>query len=316
MGFIEADRGEVFVKAVLAGTPGTGKTYTALKLASLLAAHSEGIDLLRVGESELSFPRVLARSVAVIESENRAREYAGGKPFHYSAEELVDYGPEQWSRALDEARRAGFKAVILDSMSDEWRGRGGCLQLVESKGGAFNAWAEVKRAHWALIEQIQNYPGHVLITVRSKAGIEIVEDPNSKRKVPVRTAPSPIQEDEFPYRFSHYWEMVYDDHEKSPTLVVSKSVAPNVPIGCAYARPGLDFAKLLIDWCASEGAQPSEFKISQSLLRDARSREDVGSISKGIAANLGAYTIREIASLRELAQSRIASFLKVEAANV
>lgn len=302
MAFIKAERGEIFVKAVIAGCAGSGKSYTAINLATFLAAYTEGIA--KPGDNSLAmyFPEVLSGVVAVIESENRAREYAGGKPFEYSVEELVEYGPNHWSKALEEARKAGFRAVVLDSMSDEWRGRGGCLQLVEELGGKFDAWGSVKKAHWNLIEQIQNYPGHVLITVRSKTGIEI-EDRGGK-KVAVKTPPTPIQEEEFPFRFSHYFEMFFNETSRSPELHVVKTVANTIASGEVYDRPGRELADRLFQWCAQENSAPSQFKITRGLLKSAKTTEDLSAIGVSIKNNLSKYTLREVAILREVANAR------------
>lgn len=305
MGFVEAVRGKNSVKAIVTGGAGSGKTFSSLALASHLVARG---DPSLVRESPLipggyQFSRKLAQRVAVIESENRSREYAGGRPFWYSVEELTSFGPSMWAEALSAARRRGFEAVVLDSFSDEWRGRGGCLTIVESKGSSYAAWKEVKEAHWRLIEALQAYPGHVIVTARSKPGIDIEEqiDPRTGRakKVPVARGLVPIQEEEFPYRLSFLFDMV-SVPERGAVLKVRKSVADTLQNEIEFEKPGKSFADLLLSWCDSEDAELSLYQKFRERLLMAPDKRELKAIGTEIAASADLLTTREAETLREV----------------
>lgn len=297
MAIIIADRSTTYVKAILTGAPGGGKSWTALNLASYLASHGEPPS------------PSLAKKVCLIESENRGREYAGGRPFYFSIEELTNFSPDDWMRSIQEAKRLGFTALVLDSLSDEWRGRGGCSALAEEKGGTYAAWGHVKLQHWRLIEAIQDYPGHVLVTVRSKPGIDL-EIVNGKR-VPVARGLEPIQEDGFCYRLSHSWDMVSIEG-RGAVLKVRKSVAPSIPMEGEYEKPGREFAQLLLDWCRVDNEKPSASAGFRDRFAAAGSKEEVGQIGLEVKASMDKLTQREVVWLRELATQRLVEISQQE----
>lgn len=305
MSFVEALRTKNAVKAVVTGGAGSGKTFSCLALASFLVAKGDPAFIKEnpILPGGFQFSRKLAQRIAVIESENRSREYAGGRPFHYSVEELTVFSPSHWLEALNEARRRGFEAVILDSFSDEWRGRGGCLTIVESKGSSYSAWKEVKEAHWRLIEAIQAYPGHVLVTARSKPGIDIEDqvDPRSGKvkKVPVARGLTPIQEEEFPYRLSFLFDMA-SVPERGAVLKVRKSVADNIQNESEFEKPGKSFADLLLSWCESSSAELSSYQKFRERLLLAGSKSELKEVGAQLANSEADLTRRELETLREL----------------
>ena len=69
---------------------------------------------------------------------------------------------------------AGVEVLIIDSISHEWEGKGGCLELNEKlaqakyKGNTWSAWSETTPRHQKFIESIISAPIHVITTVRNK----------------------------------------------------------------------------------------------------------------------------------------------------
>lgn len=106
--FKEATPINTFVKMALAGPNNSGKTVSALRIAT-------GIG----GE------------IAVIDSENkRALKYAGDFKFrHFQLE--PPFCSENYEAAIAAAVKAGFNNIIVDSMSHEHEGPGGLLEQVE-----------------------------------------------------------------------------------------------------------------------------------------------------------------------------------------
>lgn len=156
------------VSVSIAGSSGTGKTYSACLLAEGLAG----------GEP-----------FAFIDTENkRALHYRHDFPhmkhFDFGPEvdgEMVGFPPERWIALLDQIQDAGFKAVVIDSFSHAWEGIGGVLeaqaQAVERMSGGDQAkaarvgqlaWAEVKPRYRRLIERIVQAKMHVVICIRAK----------------------------------------------------------------------------------------------------------------------------------------------------
>lgn len=305
MAFVKAVRGKVNVKAIITGASGSGKTFTSLSIASHLVAKG---DPTLVKENPMlpggyKFSEKLAGKIAVIESENRSQEYAGGRPFWFSVEELTNFSTSNWALALSAARKQGFEVVILDSFSDEWRGKGGCCSVAESKGSTYQAWKDVKEAHWALINEIQNYPGHIIITARSKPGIDIEDavDPKSGRvrKVPVARGLTPIQEETFPYRLSFLFDMT-SLPESGAVLKVRKSVAYNLQNETEHEKPGKAFADLLLSWCDADHSSLNLFQEYRERMLQAGDKKALNVIGKEVAAAEDKLTTRQTETLREI----------------
>ena len=96
----------------LYGKSGGGKTYSALKLA-----------------------KGLGGKICVIDTEN-------GRASHYADEfdfDVIDlnppFSPARYIEAIKTAQDAGYKAIVIDSISHEWEGTGGCLEMAEGKQG-------------------------------------------------------------------------------------------------------------------------------------------------------------------------------------
>jgi hypothetical protein len=106
--FRPATREQVGLLIGLAGPSGSGKTFSAMTMA-------KGI----VGPSG---------RFAVIDTENkRSRHYA--EYFNFDVVDIVPpYRPETYTEAIKAAIEAGYKAIVVDSMTHEHSGEGGVLE--------------------------------------------------------------------------------------------------------------------------------------------------------------------------------------------
>lgn len=165
------------VSIAIGGGSGTGKTYSAMLLASGLAGK---------------------KPFAYADTENRrAIHYRGDFPsmhhLDFSPEvdgQMVGYPPERWIEVLDAAEGHGYPVVILDSFSHAWEGIGGVLEqhaqvvermtaAAESRGRQVNAdnfnmlaWAEVKPRYRRLIDRIIRAKCHTIICMRAKPVVQ------------------------------------------------------------------------------------------------------------------------------------------------
>ena len=157
----KAQRSNAKLRIGLAGPSGSGKTYSALLLAHGLASWEE---------------------IAIIDTENGSADLYSDlgaynvltleKPFH----------PERYVEAINAAISAGMKVIIIDSISHEWSGEGGALQLQEQLGGRFQDWAKVTPLHNKFVRTIIDSPVHMITTVRSKTDYAMSQD-GGKSKV-------------------------------------------------------------------------------------------------------------------------------------
>lgn len=181
--FSPARRERVGLAIALAGASGSGKTMTALELATGMAG-PDG-------------------KICVIDTEGR-------RALHYATRYRFDhldfqppYSPERYTQAITDAQNAGYDVVIVDSASDEYEGEGGLQDIhdaeakrmatdrdgnvAEWKVEAMNApaWKAPKLRHKAsLIRRIRSFPGFVIFNLRAeeKVRFEKVKDERTGRE--------------------------------------------------------------------------------------------------------------------------------------
>lgn len=179
MAFVKAKKEQIWVKMLLAGPSGGGKTFSALRVATGLA-------------------KAAGSRVAAIDTENgRIRYYANDFDFD-DMQMDAPYSPEKYMAAIDEAVKAGYKVLIVDSLSHEWSF---CLNLVDNMPGtnSYTKWKTVTPRHDAFKEKILQSPIHIIATVRGKDEY-VLEETNGK-KVPKKVGLGYSQRDglEFDY---------------------------------------------------------------------------------------------------------------------
>ena len=239
--FKQATKEKLKARIALDGPAGSGKTYTALRIAQGLAGPGGRI--------------------AVIDTEYKsASKYVGespdGEPFQFETCELVHYSPSTYASAIKEAGKAGFDVLVIDSLSHAWEGTGGALDTVDRKkgqaGGAFTAWKDVTPMHRAMVEAILSSPCHVVATMRTKMHYDVEEtEINGRKKMVVsKIGTKPIQREGMEYEFD-----VVADLDTQHILTVSKSRCPALD-GMKVDRPGAAFVRPLVDWL-NAGVEPA-----------------------------------------------------------
>ncbi len=179
----------------LCGPSGGGKTLSALRLATGLAGGGE---------------------IVVIDTERgRAAQYAappGGPPnppesyaFLVGALE-PPFTPARYREALEAAYARGPAVVIIDSMSHEWEGPGGILEMVdrikaERKVNDFAAWAKPKQEHQKLVNTLLQAPCHLVLCMRAKEKRTLVRDTHGRTEV-VDAGWAPICEPNLTYELT------------------------------------------------------------------------------------------------------------------
>ena len=230
MTFQKATKKQAKLRLALIGPAGSGKTYSALTLATHLVPNGR---------------------IAVIDSERgSASKYADR--FNFDVEELMTFHPQRYIQAINDAQTAGYDDVlIIDSLSHAWIGKDGALELVDraakrnTNGNSFAAWREVTPLHNALVDAMLAARLHIIVTLRSK--MEHVMDKDEKGKPIVRkVGMQPIQRDGLEYEFD-----VVGDLDQDNTLVVSKTRCSDLS-GADIPKPGKELAATLATWLDGE----------------------------------------------------------------
>lgn len=202
MEFKTASRKDVRIKMALAGKSGAGKTLSALKIAKGLV-------------SDVS-------TIGVLQTEaGRAQAYLDQIGPFKVLEMEPPFSPGKYIEGIEAAEKAGIKVLIIDSVSDEWAGLGGALDMHQAAAdvvkNSFAAWKSVTPKHEMFFNKILQAPIHIIGTVKKKTDY-VIEEGNGGKKVPRRVGLKDIAREDTEYR----WMVQFDLDQDGNMAVVSK----------------------------------------------------------------------------------------------
>lgn len=235
--FQKAVKYGALLRLALIGTSGSGKTYSALSIAT-------GLGL----------------PIAFVDTERgSARKYAD--QFEFDVLELDSFSVENFIAAINAADRGGYRVLILDSLSHAWSGKDGILEFVDmetAKSRAKNAytsgWRSATPKHNALVDAILGCRMHVIACMRSKSEY-VMEEVNGK-KVPRKIGLQPVQREGMEYEFD-----VLGDLDQDHNLIISKSRCAAID-NKLFPKPGAEFAAILNEWLGGAEAPAPQPKPS------------------------------------------------------
>ena len=166
--FKPAKRESVPLLIGLVGGTGSGKTFTAMRLATGM---SQG------------------KRFAVIDTENgRASHYADQFQFD-CADMRAPFSPDAYTEAIHAADKAGYPVIVVDSTSHVWAGDGGVLDMQEAEldrmagddwkkreAVKMAAWIKPKMQHKKMVQSLLQVKAHVILCFRAEQKIEMVRE--------------------------------------------------------------------------------------------------------------------------------------------
>lgn len=227
----KAEKTGILARIGLMGPPSSGKTWSALAIATALGG-----------------------KIGFIDTEKRSSlKYAGD--FDFDVVHLDTYEPENFLSAIDLFSDRPHDVLIVDSLSHAWAGTGGILDRVNDitarskSGNTYAAWREGTPLQNKLIDSLLAYPGHVIVCLRSK--VEYVLEANERGKMqPRKVGMAPIQREGLEYEFDIVGEMDYD-HKLYITKTRCKALD-----GKIIDKPGQQFADVVKEWISSAPPLP------------------------------------------------------------
>jgi hypothetical protein len=160
----KATRQKVKLRLGLSAISGGGKTYSALLLAKGL-----------VGDWS---------KIAVIDTENNSASLYSHLGEFNTIELTAPYTPERYIQAIEVCENAGLECIIIDSITHEWDGKGGILEIHSSMtGNSFTNWGQLTPRHQRFIDKILQSKCHVITTVRRKTEYEMTKTSSGSTKV-------------------------------------------------------------------------------------------------------------------------------------
>jgi AAA domain-containing protein len=193
--FRPAARENVSLLIGLAGASGSGKTYTAMRLAKGIAGDNP---------------------FCVIDTEaGRAKHYADLFRFDHG-DFKPPFTPSAYADAILAADKAGYPVIVIDSFSHEHAGEGGILDMQEAeyqRMGAREAvkmtsWIKPKSEHRKMVSRLLQVRAHLILCFRAEEKIEMVKGSDGKIEVRKKQTATgldgwvPICEKNLPYELT------------------------------------------------------------------------------------------------------------------
>lgn len=175
--FNKAIKEKLKAKVMMDGPSGSGKTLSALLLARGL-----------VGPKG---------KIALLDTENRSASIYADRHEFDVCDLKAPFTPEAYIAIINGAVGT-YDALIIDSMSHEWNGQGGILEIKEKLGDGFHHWKTITPRHNKFVSAIINADIHIITTLRSKTGYVMGENSNGGKSV-TKMGLQPITRDGFEY---------------------------------------------------------------------------------------------------------------------
>lgn len=238
----QSQRQQVKLRLGLSGASGFGKTKSALLLAYGMTQDWS--------------------KIAVIDTENSSASLYSDLGNYNVLDLQAPYSPERYIQAIELCEKSGIEIIIIDSVSHEWNGTGGCLDIHEKLGGRFQDWGNVTPRHQAFINKILQSSCHIITTTRRKIDYSLDVGSNGKTQV-VKHGTKEITREGFEYELTINFELVNENH---------LAKASKDRTGLFMNKPEFiitsDTGRMILDWCNSGIAGIAETATSATFSND------------------------------------------------
>ena len=192
MTFRKAERKHAKLRLGITGPAGSGKTYSALLIAFGLRGR-----------------------IAMIDTENGSGDLYANLGNYDICTLTAPYDVRKYLALIDEAEKAGYDTIIIDSLSHAWSGEGGLLDMqgkiaaASRSGNSYVAWRQVTPWHNKLIDAMLSSSCHIIATMRSKTEYIQVEDDRGGKQIR-RVGLAPVQREGMDYEFGTVFDLTAD----------------------------------------------------------------------------------------------------------
>jgi AAA domain len=241
-----AVRGESKAIIGIAGPSGSGKTLTSLLIARGMVGNASEIGLL--------------------DTENkRGSHYANSLDGKFMIGDLYPpFSPKRYSEALKEFQVAGVKVLVIDSVSHEWEGEGGCDDIANALKAdgterKIANWIGAKREHKNFMNTLLQCNMHIICCIRAR---EKMDFKNILK--PVSLGMQPICEKNFMFEMTASL-LMENEGKKQTFLKIPEFLKQTFGDGNSYL--GVDTGKNILKWVnEGEKENPEIAKIKSDML--------------------------------------------------
>lgn len=245
--FRPAIREQVGLLISLTGASGSGKTFTAMELAS-------GI----VGEGN---------KFAVIDTEaRRSLHYAD--MFSFDMCELhPPFRPSAYAEAIKAADDAGYKVIVVDSASHSWAGEGGVLdyqeeELTRMAGDDYKkreackmaAWIKPKMQQKQMVQKLLQVKATVILCLRAEEKVKMEKNSEGKTVI-VPQGWQPICDKNLPYEMTVSFLLTPDKPGYPKPIKLQEQHKALFPLDRPINR---ESGRLIAQWAAGGAQKPQD----------------------------------------------------------
>lgn len=210
----------------IAGISGSGKTYTALKIAEGMVK----------GDT---------RKIGFLDTENkRGSLYADILSGPFMIGDLFPpFSPQRYSDAIKEFQAAGVEVLVVDSVSHCWEGEGGCDDIANNVTGRMLNWKGAKKEHKKFMNALLQSDMHIVACVRAREKMDF-----SNASKPQSLGVQPICEKNFMFEMTASM-MMWDEGKTQQFMKMPEALRSVFGDGKQYIGPNAGAA--LVDWVNS-----------------------------------------------------------------
>ena len=287
--FKRALRENVSLLIGIAGGTGSGKTYSAMRMASGMAGD---------------------KPFAVIDTEaGRAKHYADQFKFDHG-DLAPPFRPDAYIEAIHAADKAGYGVIVVDSMSHVWAGDGGVLDWQEEELGRMAgddwkkreackmaAWIKPKISHKQMVQRLLQVRAHLILCFRAEEKIEMTRNQNGKMEIAKKQGATglngwfPVCEKNLPYELTASLLLMADNPGVPHPIKLQQQhrhlVAANKPLD-------EETGKCIAAWASGAGQTILDDPLTKMLL----AFEAIGVKKEDLTLKFGELTADKLPSIR------------------
>jgi hypothetical protein len=162
--FTKATRKSVPLLISIAGTSGSGKTYSALLLAAGIAGPGGRVGFI---DTENGRGEMYADSPGIVRALPAGYDYVRFDP---------PFSPERYTEHIALAEKSGITVCVIDSGTHEWEGIGGVLESAEKaeeRKGRFGKWSDPKMRHKRFMYHCLTSSMHMIFCLRARDKVKM-----------------------------------------------------------------------------------------------------------------------------------------------